>query len=68
MLSGALEWSLSLIGKLAHVAKIVKPDRIFLRRMLDVAHSVKDLNCYVKLKSEIRSSLVGMLSGALEWS
>ena len=31
---------LSLVGKLAHVAKIVKPGRMFLRRMLDVAHSV----------------------------
>lgn len=48
---------LSLIGKLAHAAKIVKPGRTFLRRMLDVAHSVKDLNHYVKLKSDFKSDL-----------
>jgi hypothetical protein len=48
---------LSLIGKLAHAAKIVKPGRTFLRRMLDVAHGVKDLNHYVKLKSDFKSDL-----------
>ena len=48
---------LSFIGKLAHAAKIVKPGRTFLRRMLDVAHSVNDLNHYVKLKSDFKSDL-----------
>ena len=48
---------LSLIGKLAHAAKIVKPGRTFLRRMLDVAHSVKDLNHHVQLKSDFKSDL-----------
>ena len=48
---------LSLIGKLAHAAKIVKPGRTFLRRTLDVAHTVTDLNHYVKLKLEFKSDL-----------
>ena len=48
---------LSFIGKLARAAKIVKPGRTFLRRMSDVAHSVNDLNHYVKLKSDFKSDL-----------
>ena len=38
-----------------HAAKTVKPGRTFLWRMLDVAHSVNDLNHYVKLKSDFKS-------------
>ena len=30
---------------------------MFLRRMLDIAHSVKDVNHYVKLKSNFKSDL-----------
>ena len=48
---------LSLIGKLAHAAKIVKPGRTFLRRMIDTAHSVTQLNHYVKLKADFASDL-----------
>ncbi len=35
---------LSLIGKLSHVCKVIKPGRIFLRRMIETAHSVKRLD------------------------
>ena len=48
---------LSLIGKLAHAAKVVVPGRIFLRRMIDTAYSVRDLDHYVKLRSEFHSDL-----------
>ena len=34
---------LSLIGHLAHAAKVVPPGRMFVRRMMDVAHSKKSL-------------------------
>ena len=61
---------LSLIGKLAHAATIVKPGRTFLRRMLDAAHSVGDLNHYIKLKSDFKSDLAWWESfyfGTWEW-
>lgn len=41
-----------MIGKLAHAAKIVKPGWTFLQRMINTAHSVAQLNHYVKLKAE----------------
>ena len=59
---------LSLIGKLAHAAKIVKPGRTFLRRMLDVAHSVSDLNHHVKLKGEFKSDLAWWESFLEVWN
>ena len=61
---------LSFIDKLAHAAKIVKPGRTFLWRMLDVAHSINDLNHYVKLKSDFKSDLAWWecFFGALEWA
>ena len=43
-----------MIGKLAHTAKIVKPGRTFLRRMINTAHSVTHLNHYVKLKADFK--------------
>lgn len=59
---------LSLIGKLAHAAKIVKPGRTFLHRMLDVAHSVKDINHHVKLKSDFKSDLAWLECFLEHWN
>ena len=40
---------LLLIGKLAHVAKVIVPGRIFLWRMINTAHQVKQLDHWVNL-------------------
>ena len=48
---------LSLIGKLAHAAKIIVSGRIFLRRMIDVAHKAKQLDNWVHLTAEFKSDL-----------
>ena len=48
---------LSVIGKLAHAAKIITPGRIFLRRMIDTAHKAKHLDHWVHLNEEFRSDL-----------
>ena len=48
---------LSLIGKLAHAAKIIIPGRIFLRRMIDVAHKAKQLDHWIHLTTEFKSDL-----------
>ena len=48
---------LSLIGKLAHAAKIIVPGRIFLRRMIDVAHKAKQLDHWVHLSADFKSDL-----------
>jgi hypothetical protein len=48
---------LSVIGKLAHAAKIIVPGRIFLRRMIDVAHKAKQLDHWIHLTAEFKSDL-----------
>ena len=49
---------LSLIGHLAHAAKVVPPGRTFVRRMLDVAHSKKSLHHWVYLNKDLKSDLL----------
>lgn len=49
---------LSLIGHLAHAAKIVPPGRTFIRRMLDVAHSKTQLHHWIYLNKAFHSDLL----------
>jgi hypothetical protein len=48
---------LSLIGELAHTAKVVIPGRIFLRRMIDRAHSRRKLEHWIRLDEEFKFDL-----------
>ena len=48
---------LSLIGKLAHAAKIILPGRTFVRRMIDTAMKAKKLDHWIHLTAEFRSDL-----------
>ena len=48
---------LSLIGKLNHAAKVVIAGRLFLRRMIGVAYSVRELHHWVHLNEGFRSDL-----------
>ena len=49
---------LSLVGHLAHAAKVVTPGRTFIRRILDVAHSKGQLHHWMYLNSAFRSDLL----------
>ncbi len=48
---------LSLIGSLQHACCVVRPGRTFLRRMIDLAASVKGLHHIVRLNKGFRSDL-----------
>ena len=48
---------LSLIGKLSFVCKIVRPGRIFLRRLIDLSKTVQELHLHVTLNSEARADI-----------
>ena len=48
---------LSLIGKLAFASKVVPAGRLFLRRLIDTAHTVEKLNHHIHLNSEARADL-----------
>ena len=48
---------LSLIGSLPFAAKVFKPDRLFLRRLIDLSTSVKKLHHRISLNSEARADI-----------
>ena len=58
---------LSLIGKLAHAAKIIVPGCIFLRRMINLAHKAKQLDHWVHL-NDSWNGLGMMQSVSANWS
>ena len=48
---------LSLIGLLSFASKVVKPGRMFLRRLIDLSTSVASLNHHISLNSEARADI-----------
>ena len=48
---------LSLIGKLAHACKVVRPGRLFLRRMIETATKARQLEHWIRLNEQFRSDL-----------
>ena len=48
---------LSLIGQLQHACRVVRAGRTFLRRMIDLSSSIRELDHWVRLNREFRSDL-----------
>ena len=48
---------LSLIGQLQHACRVVKPGRSFLRRMIDLSTTAKELHHFIRLNKGFRSDL-----------
>ena len=59
---------LSLIGSLHHAATVVKPGRIFLRRLIDLSKVPKALHHFVRLNSEARSDIQWWQAFACRWN
>ena len=59
---------LSLIGSLSFAAKVVKPGRMFLRRLIDLSTSVYDLNHFITLNSESRADISWWLDFLPSWN
>ena len=58
----------SLIGMLQHVASVVKPGRIFLRRLIDLSTVPKRLHHLVRLNREARSDIGWWARFAVGWN
>ena len=56
---------LSLIGSLSFACKVIKPGRVFLRRLIDLSMSVSHLHHHIDLNSSVRSD-ISMWSVLLE--
>lgn len=59
---------LSLIGKLSHACKVVVAGRIFLRRMIEQAKSVRRLRHYIHLTAEFHSDLAWWSTFLEQWN
>ena len=59
---------LSLIGKLTFVSRVVKPGRIFVRRMIELSKHVKHLHFIVKLNKSFRADVKWWLLYLPTWN
>ena len=59
---------LSLIGSLSFAAKVVKPGRLFLRRLIDLSTTVKGLNFFIVLNREARSDIAWWSRFMVQWN
>ena len=59
---------LSLIGHLGHASKVIKPGRTFLRRLIDLSTSVKELQHHVRLNASARADIAWWWSFGSQWN
>lgn len=59
---------LSLIGSLSFAAKVVKPGRIFLRRLIDLSKTVTQLHYHIDLNKEARLDIAWWLDFLPFWN
>ena len=63
------EWQLlSLIGKLSFACKVIPVGRIFLRRVLDTAHSVDGLSYHIHITDETLKDISWWQTFAQSWN
>ena len=63
------KWALlSLIGKLAFACKVVPAGRIFLRRLLDLANSVRHLYQHIRISTEALGAIQWCLDFGTSWN
>ena len=58
----------SLVGKLAHACKVVRPGKTFLRRMFEVVSGVHQPHHHVRLNAEFRSDLTWWATFLESWN
>ena len=59
---------LSLIGKLHHISLVVRPGRLFLRRLIDLSTTVKKLRHHVNLNTEAQKDIQWWLDWLPTWN
>ena len=58
----------SLIGKLGHIAKVVRPGRMFSRRLIDLSKTVKRMHHHITLNKEARADIQWWLDFLPHWT
>ena len=58
----------SLIGKLGHICKVVRPGRMFSRRLIDLSTTVKFMHHHITLNSEARADIQWWINFLPQWT
>ena len=58
----------SLVGKLNHICKVVRPGRTFLRRLIDLSTTVKRMHHHITLNNEARADIQWWLDFLPHWT
>ena len=58
----------SLVGKLAHACKVVRPGKTFLRRMFELVSGVRQPHHHIRLNAEFRSDLTWWATFLESWN
>ena len=58
----------SLIGKLGHICKVVRPGRMFLRRLIDLSTSVKRMHHHITLNTDARADITWWMEFLPQWT
>ena len=58
----------SLVGKLQHACKVVRPGRTFLRRMFELLRGTPKRQCFIRLNATFRSDLAWWLMFLESWN
>jgi hypothetical protein len=66
--SGTKREMLSLIGKLVFLSRVIRPGRIFMRRLITLATKAKKLHHRVNLTLEARGDIVWWTKSASRWN
>ena len=59
---------MSLIGQLSHAAKVVKPGRTFLRRLIELSTSARELHHHIHLNASARADIAWWWSFGSQWN
>ena len=59
---------LSLIGSLSFACKVIKPGRMFLRRLIDLSTTVQNLNHHIMLNQEARADITWWVQFMPTWN
>ena len=58
----------SLIGKLGHIGKVVRPGRMFSRRLIDLSTTVERMHHHITLNSEARADIQWWINFLPQWT
>ena len=58
----------SLIGKLGHIGKVVRPGRMFTRRLIDLSTTVERMHHHITLNAEARADIQWWIDFLPQWT